>query len=161
MIKKIITYFLFVFIISCSNIEFVLKDSDSANPLKNNVLIEVSGKEKDRYIRGLYSYFGSNKNNGYILVTSIVEKKENRVIKKNQVAEKIDYKLNITYNLYYKNRGCKIMDKKIITKFTFTPKSFGYNFGADRSFEKQYSASIKKNIQSFISFVPTEINCLK
>ena len=145
---------------SCANIEFVLKDSDSLNLLKNNVLVILSGDEKEVFSREIFSTFGNNKNNDYILFTSFVEKKENRVVKKNQVAEKTDYELNISYDIFYKNRECKILGKKIITKFTTSPKSFGYNFGADRSFEKLYSSSIKKNIRIFISSVTSSTDCI-
>ena len=161
MIKKIFTLFLFILILSCSNVEFVLKDSNTPNVLKNNVLVIVSGVEKERYVRELYSFFGSNKDNNYILTTSLYEKKENRVVRKNQVAEKIDFELIINYELFYKNRGCKILDKEIITRFSTFPKSFGYNFGADRSFEKQYNSSIKENIQNFIKSVPNKTDCNK
>ena len=161
MIKKISAPLLFILIFSCSNIELVLKDKGTPNPLKNNVTVVVSGEEKERYVRSLYSFFGENKNNKYILITSILETKENRIVKKNQVAQKIDFELLINYELFYKNKECKIMDKKITTKFTSSPKSFGYNFGADRSLEKQYNSSLKKNIQSFISSIPTDTSCLK
>ena len=161
MIKKILTSFLFFLILSCSGIELVLKEGNSQNILKNNVLVIETGEEKERYANELYSFFGSNKNSSYILLTSFVEKKENRIVKNNQVAQKTDYELTINYELFYKNRDCKILNKKIITKFTTSPKSFGYNFGADRSFEKLYTSSIKKNIQTFIRSLPIGTNCLK
>ena len=160
MIKKIINLSLLVLIASCSNIELVLKESDSPNLLKDNVLFTVLGDERERFVSELYSVFGNNKDKDYILITSISEKKENRVVKKNQVAEKTDYELTVNYGLFYKNRACKILDKKIITKFTISPKSFGYNFGADMSFEKLYNSSIKKNIEMFVNTVPTSKNCL-
>lgn len=161
MIKNLFYSFFFIFIIGCGNIELVLKESNTPNPLKNNVLIVVSGEEKERYLRELYSFFGSNKGNEYVLTTSFVEKKENKVVRENQVAEKIDYELIIDYNLSYQNQECKILNKKIITKFTSSPKSFGYNFGAYRSFEKLYSSSIRRNIQIFISSIPIKKECLK
>ena len=50
--------------------------------------------------------------------------------------------------------GCKIYEKNIITSFSFVPKSFGYNFGTDKSFEKLYKGSIRKNIFEFIRNAP-------
>ena len=161
MIKKISTLLFLVLVLSCSNIELVLKDGSLSNPLKNNVLVLVTGDSKERYVRELYVFFGNNKNSEYILITSLNEKKINRAVKKNQVAEKVDYELLVKYELFYKNRECKVFDKKIITKFTTSPKSFGYNFASDRSFEKLYSSSIDKNIQIFIDTISTGTNCLK
>ena len=77
------------------------------------------------------------------------------------MAEKIDYELIINYHLFYKNRDCKILNSEIITKFSNSPKSFGYNFGADRSLEKQYRSGIRKNIQKFIRSVPASTKCIK
>ena len=161
MIKIIFSSILFIFILSCNSIELLLNESDSPNLIKNKVIIIASGEGNERYVRDLYSFFGDTKNGEYILVTTFTEKKENLVVKKNQVAEKINYELSISYELFYKNRECKILDKKNMTKFTISPKSSGYNFGTDRSFEKLYSSSIKKNIQNFIRSIPSEVDCLK
>lgn len=161
MIKIIFIFFSLVFVVSCGNIELVLKDNDSNNLLKNNVLVFISGEKTTEYSTELYSFFGRNKDSNYILITSLVEKKENKIVKKNQVAEKIDYELVIDYHLFYENKDCKILDNKTITKFSYSPKSFGYNFGADRTFEKQYRSSIKKNIEKFTLSVPTSTECVK
>ena len=161
MIKKTLISLLSIIILSCSNIDLVLKESSSPNHLKNNVLVVVDGEEKQRLERELRSFFGNNKKNEYILTVLFVENKENRLVKQNQVAEKINYELDISYGLFYKNRECKILDKKIITKFTISPKSFGYNFGTDRSLEKLYISSINKNILNFINTIPTSTDCLK
>ena len=161
MIKKIFFSLFFLFTLSCNNVEFVLNEYSSPNPIKNNVFVIVSGDESQKFAREVYSFFGGNKENGYILTALFNENKENRVVKKNQVAEKIDYEIDVKYDLYYKKRDCRILSKNIITKFTASPKSFGYNFGADRSFEKLYTSSIKKNVQNFIKLVPYDTNCIK
>ena len=158
MIKKTFALSLFLIIIACGGIEFVLKDND----IRDKVLILLSGDEDQRFITELYSSFGSNEDEyEYILVTSFSETKENKIIKKNQVAQKTDYSLEINYELFFENRNCKIINKNIITKFSFLSKSSGYNFGADRSFEELYIGSIKQNIQKFIDIVPASITCLK
>ena len=160
MIKKLFTSVLFFMILSCSNIEFVLNENDSLNILKNKVLVVVTGKDNEKYAQELYSYLGSNKDGEYILITSFFEKKENRAVKKNQMAEKIDYELSISYDLFYKSKECKILNKKVITRFTTSPQSSGYNFGADRSLKKLYTSSINNNINRFIQSVPTSTDCL-
>ena len=161
MIIKNIAFTLFFFIFSCSNIEFVLKDSSSKNPLKNKTMLLVDKNSEEKFVRGLYSNFGNNEKYEYILKTTFLEKKENRIVKNNQVAEKIEYTLEVNYNLFYKTRECKIYNKTIISKFSFTPKSAGYNFGSDMSFNKLYDNSIDQNINNFIDALLINKSCIK
>ena len=150
MIKKYITCFFLFFIFSCSNIEFVLKDSDQINPLKEKTILLVDKNSEERLLRGLYSYFGNSEKYEYILKTTFLERKENRIVKNNQ-----------DYELFYKTSECRIFNKKIISKFFFTPKSAGYNFGSDRSFDKLYSSSVDQNINNFIDALQINKSCLK
>ena len=161
MIKKIITCCFLLFVFSCSNIEFVLKDSNETNPLKNKTVLLVDKGLEKRFVSRLYSYFGNNEKYEYILKTTFLEKKENRIVKNNQVAEKIEYTLRVDYDLFYKTSECKIFNKTIISKFSFTPKSAGYNFGSDRSFDKLYNGSIDQNINNFIDSLHINKDCLK
>ena len=82
-------------------------------------------------------------------------------MKYNLVAEKIEYTLEVNYDLFYKTIECKIYNKTIISKFSFTPKSAGYNFGSDRSFDKLYNSSVNQNINSFIDALQINKSCLK
>lgn len=159
MIKKYIFFIIFFFIVSCSNVDLVLKDTNQQNQIKNNTRILLVSAKNEKFTRELYSFFGNYKNYDYILKTSFVEKKENRIVKKNQVAEKVEYSLEVDYDLFYKTVECKIFSKKIISSFYFTPKSEGYNFAADRSYDKLYTNSIRKNIQNFVGFGPFKHNC--
>ena len=161
MIIKYIAFTLFFFIFSCSNIEFVLKDSSPINPLKNKTMLLVDKNSEEKFVRGLYSNFGNNEKYEYILKTTFLEKKENRIVKNNQVAQKIEYTLEVNYKLFYKTRTCKIYDKTIISKFSFTPKSAGYNFGSDRSFDKLYKSSVDQNINKFIDALQINKSCLE
>ncbi len=161
MMKKYIACALLFFILSCSNIEFVLKNENQTNPLKDTTTLLIDKKTEERFVRKLYSYFGNSEEYEYILKTNFLEKKENRIIKNNQVAEKIEYTLRIEYDLFYKTSECLIFNKTIISKFSFTPKSSGYNFGSDRSFDNLYSNSIDQNINNFISSLQINKNCLK
>ena len=161
MIKRYITFGLLFFILSCSNVEFVLKQKNQTNPLKDKTLLLVDKNTEERFVRGLYSFFGNNEKHDYILKTKFLEKKENRIIKKNQVAEKIEYTLEVNYDLFYKTRECRIFNKTIISKFSFTPKSSGYNFGSERSFNKLYIVSVDQNINNFIDALPINKGCLE
>ena len=161
MIKKYIAYSFLIFVFSCSNIEFVLKDSEQTNPLKDKTVLFIDKNSEEKIVRGLYAYFGNNDKYEYILKTKFLEKKENRIVKNNQVAEKIDYTLEVFYELFYKTGECKIFNKKIVSKFSFTPKSAGYNFGSDKSFERLYNSSINQNISNFIDALKINKSCLK
>ena len=159
MIKRILFLFFLIFLFSCSEIELVIKESDSTNKLKNKTSVFVEGKKNQILSQELYLLLGNDKKGDFVLVSNFSEKKENRLVKKNQVAEKVDYELIINYDLFYKNRYCKIYNKKIISKFSFVPKSFGYNFATDRSLEKLYKTNIRENIRDFISSIPDGTNC--
>ncbi len=162
MIKKFITCGFLFFVISCSNIEFVLKDyQQTNNPLKNKVLLIIDKNTEEKFTGALYAFFGNNEQYDYILKTRFLEKKENRIVKNNQVAEKIDYTLEVNYELFYKTNECKIFIKKIVSRFSFTPKSAGYNFGSDRSFDRLYDNSVNQNIKNFVNSLQINKNCLK
>jgi len=159
MIKKTILFVFFFFIASCSKIEFVL-DSNEQNQLIDNVKLLMTGDTNQIFSREVNSYFGNSKNYEFILKTAFKENKKNRVVKKNQVAERVDYVLETKYELFYKTNECKVFNKKIATRFSFTPKSSGYNFGTDRSFETLFTRGVRKNISDFIGFGPFNKNCL-
>ena len=161
MIKKLIACILLLFIFSCSSIEFVLKDTGQTNPLKDKTALLMDKSSDEKFARGLYSYFGNNEKYDYILKTQFLETKENRIIKNNQVAEKIEYTLKVNYSLFYKTSECEIFNKTIISKFSFTPKSAGYNFGSDRSFNRLYSNSVDRNINEFIDSLQINKSCLE
>ena len=161
MIKKYIAYGFLFFVFSCSNIEFVLKESNQTNPLRNKTALLTEKSSGEGFVRGLYSRFGNNETYEYILKTKFSENKENRVVKTNQVAEKIEYTIEVDYTVFYKTSECKIFNKKVISKFSFTPKSAGYNFGSDRSFDNLYSNSVDQNINKFIDALKINKSCLK
>ena len=156
--KKIFLIFLFFFLCSCTNINFVL-DNSSENQLKNNTSVIFKG-ESNKVLNQEITSLINNKRGEYILIITHSEEKENRLVKQNQVAEKIDYKIAINYNLFFENRSCNILNRTIITEFSFVPKSFGYNFGADRSFEELFRNSIRKNINNFTNNIPDTKKCI-
>jgi len=161
MIKKYLTCFFLLFIFSCTNIDFVLKDDSQTNPLKGKTILLMDKNLEKRFVKGLYSNFGNTEKYEYILKTTFIEKQENRIVKKNQVAEKIEYTLEVNYDLFYKTSECKIYNKTIISEFVFTPKSAGYNFGSDRSFDRLYNSSVDQNINGFIDALQINKSCLK
>ena len=121
MIIKYTAFALLLFIFSCSNIEFVLKDNDLKNPLKNNTMLLVDKNSEERFMRGLYSNFGNNEKYEYILKTTFLEKKENRIVKNNQVAEKTEYTLEINYDLFYKQANVRFTIRRLFQNFLLHP----------------------------------------
>ena len=53
-----------------------LKKNNETNPLKDNTTLLIDKNSEERFVRGLYSYFGNNKKYEYILKTKFLEKKE-------------------------------------------------------------------------------------
>lgn len=158
--ERIIILFSVLLLSSCGGINFVLENDATNTGLSEKTLLINNNKTNSIFNQEMSSYFRADKEYDYILITNLSEEKENRLVKQNQVAEKIDYKLIVDYELFYKNRGCKILVKQLVSQFSFVPKSFGYNFGTDRSLEKLYRNSIEKNISEFVELVPEKNNCI-
>lgn len=162
MIRGYLILVFLLFLYACGNIEWVINENNNDKFYKNRTLISFSGDKKEIFTQELFFYFGKADKQEYVLDISFKENRENRLVKKNQVAEKTDFEMIINYKLYSSKKGCEIYNKKIITKFSFVPKSFGYNFGTDKSLEKLYKNSIKKNISDFIRLAPKneDLDCL-
>ena len=113
-----------------------MKENNQLNQLRDKTVLLVPAGTEERFSRELYSFFGKTKGSDYVLKTIFLEKKENRIVKTNQVAEKIDYELNINYELFYKNRNCKIHNKNIVSKFSFIPMPDRLRLPPDDSYKE-------------------------
>ena len=103
--------------------------------------------------------FGENKEEKYNLIIDINEKKTKRSVKTNQVTSNLRYELRFFYTLLSNNENCVVYEKEILSYFSITPKSDGYNYGTDASLEKKYELAIKDNLNQFLSFLQNiEIN---
>ena len=145
----------------CGKIDLLLLDNHDQNKLRGNTSIVLKGDLVELFAEEVYSFFEDNQKGEYILITTISEKTENRLVKTNQVAEKINYEITVDYEVFYKSMSCNIFNKKIVSSFSVVPKSFGYNFGTDRSLEKLYRSSVIKNIENFAVVFPNPTNCIK
>ena len=145
----------------CGKIDLLLLDNHDQNKLRGNTSIVLQGDPLELFAEEVYSFFEDNQKGEYILITTISEKTENRLVKTNQVAEKINYEITVDYEVFYKSMSCNIFNKKIVSSFSFVPKSFGYNFGTDRSLEKLYRSSVVKNIENFAVVFTNSTNCIK
>ena len=152
MIKKKIIVLIVLFLFSCDQIEFIYKNnSEIQSPLYNKTEVIFTGKDISAIHRYSSIYFGEVVNYHYDLNINIIEEKTKRSIQTNQAIEKLDYKLVFTYDLFNKKENCRVYQENIISRFTFEPKSSGYNFGSDQSLKKLYDLSVNSNFENFIN----------
>ena len=153
LIKKIFLA-LFFLIISCKDINFAYKnDLGLSNPIYNKSIVEIRGKEILNSYKYLNVYFGNSENFEYKLDIFVEEIQTKRSVKSNQAVSKVDYELIFSYNLKAVNKGCIINERLISSKFSYTPKSSGYNFGSDQSLKKLYDLAIKDNFRQYVNFL--------
>ena len=95
--KKIICISIFIFLTSCSGVDFVYKDKKNiTNPLYEKTNIDISGTELVFITTYLPMLFGDNKFNEFNLFIDIKEKKTKTSVEKNQVASNLMYELRLS-----------------------------------------------------------------
>tara|TARA_Y200000002_G_scaffold202031_1_gene166694 strand:+ start:2162 stop:2626 length:465 start_codon:yes stop_codon:yes gene_type:complete len=154
---------MFIFIISCSDIEFVYKeDKNLINPLYEKTEVGVSGFNMNFMNSYLPMFFGNNKEDYFNLSIKIEQSKTKRSVETNQVASKLRYELKFIYTLILNRKNCVNFNREITSSFSINPKSSGYNYGTDTSLEKKYELATIENLNRFISIIAdTNLNnCL-
>lgn len=143
---------LFLFILSCSKIEFVHQNNlNLNNPVYNKTNVQTSGLELVFLKRYVMSYFGNTENPEFDLNIVIKENKIKRSVQDNQAISVLDYELELVYELKNIYNGCVLYTSEIISNFSVTPKSSGYNFGTDASLNNKYEIALSENFERFIS----------
>ncbi len=151
---KVCLIFIFLFVLSCSKIEFVYKnDIDTNKDIYNKTSVVISGIDIPSLYGHSLRYLGNDDKGLYLIKINIDEKKIKRSVQSNQAISKLDYKLFFKYELSNVEKQCVIYEKEIITRFTFEPQSSGYNFGSDESLDKQYETSARDSLQQFINYL--------
>ena len=161
--KKLFLIAVFIFIISCSNVEFVYKENKNLiNPLYEKTEINVSGYNINFMNSYLPMFFGNNKEDYFNLSIKIEQNKTKRSVETNQVASKLRYELKLIYTLILNEKNCINFNKELTSSFSINPKSSGYNYGTDTSLEKKYELAITENLNRFISIIADSDlnNCL-
>jgi len=151
MIKlKHIVLLLFVLMCSCTNIDFIYKQSQKLeNPIYKKTSYQISGKEIPTMYSNIVKYFGNSPNPSYTLNINTREKTVRRSVQSNQAVSKVDYELQFNYSLKNHSKDCMVLEKKVITRFSYTPKSSGYNYGSDQSLERMYDLSTLQSLEQF------------
>jgi len=155
---KIIVFFS---LISCSNINFLLDTKDGSDFLKNKTLVYVSGWDNPVLKNVLFLKIGEATEKKYLITALVNEQQIKRSIGENQVALKIDYKIIIDYNLSNTTNKCPEIKNRQISKFSFTPKSSGYNFASDVLLGSLYEEVILNNVNNFVFFANNKIKSYK
>ena len=145
------------FLLACSNIEFSYIEDELNNQLYNKTNIIITGDEIPFLNTIVLSKFGISQNEFLDLEINISEKKTKIVIKTNQVSTRIDYEIVINYILSNQSKKCTILTKKQYSRFSFIPKSEGYNFGSDKFLDNLYIRNIEDNIDQFLDSLEKQI----
>ena len=144
-------------LLACSNIEFSYNEDELNNQLYNKTNINITGDEIPFLNTIVLSKFGISQNGLLDLEINISEKKTKMVIKTNQVSTRIDYEIVINYILSNQFKKCTILTKKQYSRFSFIPKSEGYNFGSDKFLDNLYIRNIENNIDQFLDSLEKQI----
>ena len=145
------------FLLACTNIEYSYNKDELNNQLYNKTNINITGDEIPFLNTIVLSKFGISQNEFLDLEINISEKKTKMVIKTNQVSTRIDYEIVINYILSNQSKKCTILTKKQYSRFSFIPKSEGYNFGSDKFLDNLYIRNIENNIDQFLDSLDKQI----
>ena len=98
-------------------------------------------------------FFGNTKESEFNLSINIKEKKTKRSVESNQATSNLSYELRFFYSIKWNTEKCIVYEKEILSNFSITPKSGGYNYGTDTSLERKYELSTIENLNRFISYL--------
>ncbi len=152
--KKLFFITIFIFIISCGDIDFIYKDDKNLlNPLYEKTVVSTSGLDITFMNSYLPMFFGNKKEGRFNLSIEIEQNKIKRSVETNQAASKLKYELKFIYTLVLNEKNCVTFDKELVSHFSIIPKSSGYNYGTDSSLEKKYQLAITENLNRFVSII--------
>ena len=152
--KNLFFIFLFCFVVSCNDVEFVYKNEKNLiNPLYQKTKVTTSGTNLSFLNSYLPMFFGEVGEHTYNLLINIDEKKTKRSVKTNQAISNLKYELRFYYTLKSIKKDCITYEKEIVSNFSIIPKSSGYNYGTDTSLEKKYELVTENNLNQFVTIL--------
>ena len=152
--KKLFFITIFIFIISCSGIDFIYKeDKNLINPLYGKTEVGTSGLDINFMNSYLPMFFGNKNEDRFSLLIKIEQDKIKKSVETNQATSKLRYELKFIYTLILNEKSCVIFDKELVSYFSIIPKSSGYNYGTDTSLEKKYQLAVTENLNRFVSII--------
>ena len=150
-------------LISCTNINFLLDEGGGSSFLKNKTSVYISGWDNPIIKEMFFFKFGKTSEKRFLLTAKISESHTKRSVDVNQVAKKIDYKITVDYALSDITKKCRDVLNRQTSRFSFTPKSSGYNFASDVLFDNLLKEATLENLNNFLAFANNKIqsqNCL-
>lgn len=151
---RLLFVIIFLFIISCGDIEFVYKeDKNFINPLYEKTEINTSGFDINFMNSYIPMFFGNKKEDLFSLSIKIEQNKIKRSVETNQATSKLRYELKFIYTLILTEKNCVTFNKELVSYFSIIPKSSGYNYGTDSSLEKKYQLATTENLNRFVSII--------
>ena len=150
-------------LISCTNINFLLDADAGSDFLKNKTSVYISGWDNPIIKEMFFFKLGNASDKKFLLSANISEMKTKRSVDENQVAKKIDYTITVDYALGDINKKCRDVLNSQTSRFSFTPKSSGFNFASDVLFEDLLKRAVLENVNSFVEFANSALqsqNCI-
>tara|TARA_Y100001970_G_scaffold30162_1_gene37428 strand:- start:15948 stop:16448 length:501 start_codon:yes stop_codon:yes gene_type:complete len=150
-------------LVSCTNINFLLDEGGGGDFLKNKTSVYISGWNNPIIKEIFFLKFGETSNKRFLLTAKVSKKQTKRYVNVNQVAKKIDYKITVDYALSDINKKCTDILNSQTSRFSFTPKSSGFNFASDVLFDDLLKGAVLENLNNFVAFANNKIqpqNCL-
>ena len=158
-INKFILFFVFC-IYSCSNFDFVYKNSDTSSELSIDEIF-VSGSGNDIIKKFLSNRFLSDKSaGGYKLSVNSKMETKSVVIENDQTASTVEIKYTLEYILFDYKKDCVVIKENINSLSTYNSRAESYNFGSDLSKEQVNQEVIRDNINKFAYQTNTKGNNL-
>tara|TARA_E500000331_G_C17075061_1_gene634358 strand:- start:120 stop:656 length:537 start_codon:yes stop_codon:yes gene_type:complete len=159
-IKKLILFFIF-FLCSCSNFDFVYKNSETSSDL-SIAEIFVTGSGDDLIKKILSNKFLSNKESvDYKLSVNSKMETKSVVIENDQTASTVEIKYIMGYSLFDYKKDCIVVKESISSLSTYNSRAESYNFGSDLSKEQVTQQVIQDNINKFAYQINTKGNNLE
>ena len=149
---KIINILLFfVFLVSCSSIEFVYDKKYNVDKYIKNTKI-VSLNEKNEYLISYLSKKIENKEESNEYTLKISSQLVETITSTNQDQSAASYYINniVEYELINNSEKCVVYLDIIETGFSYNTKSAGYSFGTDKSIEKSKNQNLEYNAEVFL-----------
>ena len=122
--KRLLFVTIFIFIISCDDIDFVYKeDKNLINPLYEKTEVTTSGLDINFMNSYLPMFFGNKKEDYFDLSIKIEQNKTKRSVETNQATSKLRYELKFIYTLVLNKKNCVTFNKELVSYFSIIPKS--------------------------------------
>ena len=152
LVSKIVNGFLFfVFLTSCSSIEFVYDKKNNVGKYTKNTRI-VALSDNNEYLISYLRTKLENNEEGNEYTLNVSSRLEETITSTNQDQSAASYYINsiVEYELINNSDSCAVYLDTIETGFSYNTKSAGHSFGTDKSIEKSKKQNLEYNAEVFL-----------